>query len=183
MVDSLTAVRPLRDVAVEAILDLGSGGGFPGLPLVAAVPLNRAALVDSVGKKAAFLRAATVAVGLDDRVEVVNERAEALAVDQRHRARWPAVAARAVTSLAELVELSFPLLEVGGRLIAWKRGDVDAETGAARRAVEGLGGGSIEFSDVDVPGLAGHRLAIVTKVSPTPRQYPRDPAARRRSPW
>jgi 16S rRNA (guanine527-N7)-methyltransferase len=93
------------------------------------------------------------------------------------------VTARAVASLGELVELAFPLLEVGGRLIAWKRGEIVAELTAAGRALDALGGGSIEAHSLAVPGLVAHRLVVVRKTRPTPRGYPRDPAARRRSPW
>jgi len=142
--DSLTALGTLEEAGIEAFLDLGSGGGFPGLPLAAAMPAAEALLVDSVAKKARFLGVAIEAVGLADRVRVGSVRAEALAADSRHRERWPAVTARAVGSLADLVELAFPLLLRGGLLIAWKRGDIKAERAAADRAIDSLGGGSVE---------------------------------------
>ena len=100
-----------------------------------------------------------------------------------HRGRWPAVLARAVAALPELVELSFPLLAPGGVLIAWKRGDVSAEVTAAARATDALGGGTLQTTDVPVTGLAGHRLVIITKTGTTPDRFPRDPAVRRRTPW
>ena len=188
VVDSLTAVRTLKQrrvgrVPVSGLLDLGSGGGFPGIPLVAALPLERAILVDSVGKKAAFLAAAVEAGGLAGRVAVASERAEDLARDPRHRERWPAVTARAIGPLDELVELAFPLLLPGGVLVAWKRGDIDEEIGAARRALAGLGGGRIETVAVAATGLTDHRLVAVTKRGRTADGYPRDPASRRRRPW
>lgn len=167
---------------VGGIVDLGSGGGFPGIPLAAALPLERVALVDSVGKKAAFLAAAVEVAGLSARVGVAAARAEQLASEGRHRERWPAVTARAVGSLAELVELAFPLLAVGGRLVAWKRGDIAAEMQAARRAVGALGGGSIDVEAVHVTGLTGHLLVVATKRGRTSRDFPRDPALRRREP-
>jgi 16S rRNA (guanine527-N7)-methyltransferase len=181
VVDSLTAIAVLRNV--DGFVDLGSGGGFPGIPLAAALPVERVALVDSVGKKAAFLAAAIEVAGLSSRVGVAAARAEELASETRHRERWPAVTARAVGSLAELVELAFPLLAIGGRLVAWKRGDIGAELLAARRAVDALGGGLIDEEQVRVRGLAGHRLVVVTKHGRTSAAYPRDPAARRRQPW
>jgi 16S rRNA (guanine527-N7)-methyltransferase len=88
-----------------------------------------------------------------------------------------------VGSLAELSELAFPLLTVGGRLVAWKRGDIAAEMVAARRAVGAMGGGSIDEHAVKVTGLQGHVLVVVTKRGRTPAEYPRDPAVRRREPW
>ena len=107
---------------MRRFLDLGSGGGYPGLPLALALPAERALLVDSIAKKAAFLEVAVAAAGVAGRVEIAAARAESLAADRRHRERWPAVTVRAVASLAELVELAFPLLAPGGVLVAWKRG-------------------------------------------------------------
>jgi 16S rRNA (guanine527-N7)-methyltransferase len=181
VVDSLTAARFLGDVS--GFLDLGSGGGFPGIPLAAALPVERVALVDSVGKKAAFLAAAIDAAGLSDRAGVAAARAEQLAAEPRHRERWPAVTARAVGSLAELIELVFPLLAIGGRLIAWKGAGADAEFGPAERALTALGGGDVVDRPVAVPGLGDRRLIVVTKEGPTSARFPRDPAARRREPW
>ena len=148
-----------------------------------AASLERTLLADSIGKKAAFLAVAVEAIGIASRVGVAAARAEELAGDARHRERWPAVTARAVGTLADLVELAFPLLLVGGSLIAWKRGDLDDELEGARRAVVALGGGAIELRDTAVSGLEGHRLVIVTKQRPTPPDFPRDPALRSRRPW
>ena len=182
--DSLTAVDAVRAAGGEAILDIGSGGGFPGIPLAAALPSSEALLIDSVGKKARFLEVAADAIGLAGRIRVGSVRAEALAVDARHRGRWPAVTARAVAPLAELVELAFPLLAPGGLLIAWKRGDRDVEIGAARRAIDALSGGSIQVRPVALAGLAGHCLVVVRRGRRSvPLAYPREPAARRRRPW
>jgi 16S rRNA (guanine527-N7)-methyltransferase len=182
VVDSLTAVPLLAEREIDGLLDLGSGGGFPGVPLAAALPLRRVALVESIRKKAGFLQAATVATGLAPRTTVLASRAEHLAEERGHRGAWPAVSARAVGSLADLCELAFPLLALGGCLVAWKRGEPDAELVAARRAVVALGGGDVEIRDVRVPGLEGHRLVIVTKGGQTPAEFPRDRAARRRRP-
>jgi 16S rRNA (guanine527-N7)-methyltransferase len=181
VIDSLTATSLLGDV--DGFVDLGSGGGFPGIPLAAVLPVERVALVDSVGKKAAFLAAAVDVADLSRRAGVAAVRAETLASEPRHRERWPAVTARAVGSLAELAELAFPLLVVGGRLVAWKRGDIAAELIAARRALGALGGGSIDEEAVRVTGLAGHRLVTLTKHGRTGPAFPRDPAIRRREPW
>jgi len=88
-----------------------------------------------------------------------------------------------VAPMAELVELSFPLLARNGSLAAWKRGDLSVELEAARRAVDAMGGGTLAVHDITVPGLTDHRLAIATRTGVVPAAYPRDPAARRRSPW
>lgn len=91
--------------------------------------------------------------------------------------------ARAVGSLADLVELGLPLLEPGGQLVAWKRGDLVDEVAAARRAIEGLGGGTLTSVEPGVPGMDGHRLVVVRPRRAAPAAYPRDPAERRRRPW
>lgn len=180
VVDSLTAVGPLRARGVTRLVDLGSGGGFPGLPLSVALPSERTLLVESIAKKAGFLEAAAAATGLADRVAVHAGRAERLAARRQDRERWPAVTARAVADLADLIELGFPLLRRGGVLVAWKRGDPGPEIEAARPTVEALGGGDLEVREVPASGLAGHVLVLVTKRAPTPPGFPRDPATRRR---
>jgi 16S rRNA (guanine527-N7)-methyltransferase len=181
--DSLTAVEPLRARGVKSLVDLGSGGGYPGLPLAVALPADRTLLVDSVGKKAAFLETVVEATGVAGRVRVTAERGEALAADPRHRERWQAVTSRAVGTIADNVELGFPLLRPGGCAVVWKRLPLDAELEAARHAVDALGGGTIEVVRTAVRGLDDHVLAIATKRGRTAARYPRDPAERARRPW
>jgi len=183
IVDSLTAVEVLAAHGIGRFLDLGSGGGYPGLPLAAALPAARALLVEPIAKKARFLETVIAATGLTGTVEAAAIRAEALAADPRHRHQWPAVTARAVAPLADLVELAFPLLAPGGILIAWKRGDIADEVAAAQRAMHALGGGSLEGEPVFVPGLDGHVLVVITRRGRVPDAYPRDPSVRRRRPW
>ncbi len=182
VLDSLSALPLLRRAGVDELLDLGSGAGYPGLPLAAALPARRALLVESIAKKARFLSVAVQAMGLAERVSVAATRAENLALDLEHRGRWRAVVARAVADLAELAELALPLLAPGGILVAWKRLPLDEELDRARRAAERLGGRVRECEGVSLPGLSDHVLAVVEKVGPTPDEYPRDPARRRRRP-
>ena len=178
VVDSLSAVAVLRDRGVDRFVDLGSGGGYPGIPLAAALPAARALLLEPVGKKAALpVGRGDRATGLAGTVEAAAVRAEALAADARHRGRWPAVTARAVASLAELVELAFPLLAPGGILVAWKRGDARATSWPPRqRAIAALGGGSLEVRDGGRPGSrrppAGRRHRARARRRP---RIPRDP--------
>jgi 16S rRNA (guanine527-N7)-methyltransferase len=183
ILDSLTALPTLRAHGVDAVLDIGSGGGYPGLALAVALPARRALLVDSVAKKAGFLAVAVRAVGLAGPVEAFAGRVETLAADRRHRERWPAVTVRAVGSLAEVSELGLPLLAPGGILVVWKGGDLRAELEAGRSAVDLLGGELAQVVPVDPRlGLEGHVLVTVVKRRPTPPAYPRDPAERRRRP-
>lgn len=177
VIDSLTAV-PL--VAVRRgsprLLDLGSGGGYPGLPLAAAVPDAMVLLVESIGKKARFLDAAVGATELQSRVTVAAVRGEALAADVAagRLDAFDIVTARAVGALPDLVRLAFPLLGPGGRLVAWKRADIEAEIEAARRVAEALGEARIAVRTTTVPGLEGHVLVVVEKVMAGPTRP--DPA-------
>ncbi len=183
VLDSLTALPILREHGVDAFIDLGSGGGYPGIPLAAAGPTRRALLVDSVAKKVRFLDAVLAAVGLAPTVEAFTGRAETLAADHRHRERWPGVVVRAVGDLADLAELSLPLLAPDGVLIAWKRAPIEAELEAAGPAIALLGGSPPFVSAVDPRlGSNDHVLVVTTKIGPSPLAFPRDPAERRRRP-
>lgn len=182
VLDSLAAVAILRARGISRVLDLGSGGGFPGLPLAVALPAERALLVDSVSKKAQFLRTAIEALGLERRVAVEPQRAEAVARFREDREAWPAVTARAVSSLAELIELGLPLVAPGGVLVAWKRDPIGDELEAARGALEALRAGPVEVHPVAVPGLEAHRLVVIPRAGAVETRFPREPAERRRRP-
>jgi 16S rRNA (guanine527-N7)-methyltransferase len=186
--------RPARRSQSEpprpSLLDLGSGGGYPGLPLGVALPASRVALVDSVGKKARFLEVAAAAsmerldAGVIPTLTALRARAEDLARDREHREAWDVVTARAVGSLAELVELGLPLLRVGGSLIAWKRddgsGSFATELTEAAALTRAAGGSTAQVHAATLSGLAEHRLVEVRKIQPTPGRFPRSPAERRR---
>jgi 16S rRNA (guanine527-N7)-methyltransferase len=193
--DSLSAVPVLSELtaASASLLDVGSGGGYPGLPLAAALPLSRVGLLDSVGKKARFLGvagAAVTAVLAEDHgsapplIEAIAERAEDLAEEPDHRGAWDIVVARAVGSLAEVLELGLPLVLEGGVVVAWKReeerGGLPAELRDAGSIIRAAGGGRPEVTAVEAEGLAGHRLVVVPKERPTPASYPRPAGVRKR---
>lgn len=196
LVDSLSAVRLIRREAPEhpSLLDLGSGGGMPGLPLAAALPAGRAALVDSIGKKVRFLDVAArvVADTLAEArlpvpgIEAIAARAEDLAADARHREAWDVVTVRAVGSLAEAAELGLPLVAPAGILACWKRDDGSGrladERAAAAALVRDLGGAPARVVADPEAALPGHRLVVVRKVRATPGRYPRPPAERRHAP-
>jgi 16S rRNA (guanine527-N7)-methyltransferase len=182
VLDSLTAIPLLRRTGIDEFVDLGSGGGYPGLPLAVALPAHRALLIESVAKKARFLAVAVDTAGIGDRVAIVADRAEAVAADARHRGRWQAVVARAVAELSELSELSLPLMRLGGILVAWKRRPLDEELDRAEQALHQLGGRIASVERVSVPGLEDHVLVVIEKVAETRPEFPRDPAARRRHP-
>jgi 16S rRNA (guanine527-N7)-methyltransferase len=120
------------------------------------------------------------ATGLERTVGAEQARVEALAHDARDRGAWPAVTARAVTSLAELVEVGLPLVTPGGILVAWKGASLDEELAAARPALRALAAGRVEIVNVGLPGLEDHRLVVIERGGPVDDRYPRDPAERRR---
>jgi 16S rRNA (guanine527-N7)-methyltransferase len=158
VLDSLAAVPHLRRLGVTGLLDLGSGGGFPGLPVAVGLGSQRALLVDSVGKKARFLTTVVEATGLGRKVAAEAARAE------------------------ELVELALPLLAPGGVLVAWKREPIGDELDAAGPALRALRAGAVDVVPAGVPGLESHRLVIVHRGAAADARFPRDPAERRRRP-
>ncbi|MBM3135199.1 MAG: 16S rRNA (guanine(527)-N(7))-methyltransferase RsmG [Chloroflexi bacterium] len=158
-----------------SVLDIGSGAGFPGLPLKIVCPEMPLTLLDSVAKKTGFLRHIVGRLRLEG-VEIVTARAEEAAHDPRHRARYAVALSRAVAELPTLVEYALPFCQVGGMFIAQKSAGSEAEIGQASRAIELLGGVLREARPITVPGLEEPRLlVIVDKVQPTPAHYPRRP--------
>ena len=182
--DSLTASLVLPADIKEAgrIIDIGAGAGFPGLPLKIAYPGLHLALLESVGKKSAFLAHLVDILELS-RVEVHTGRAETLAFDPSLRESFDVVLARAVGPLPSLAELTLPFCRLGGVAVAFKKGKVEQEVQASLSALAILGGHLKERKSVEVKGLKdGRLLVVVEKVKPTPEQYPRRPGMPRKRP-
>ncbi|MCH8526073.1 MAG: 16S rRNA (guanine(527)-N(7))-methyltransferase RsmG [Kiritimatiellae bacterium] len=166
--DSLALLPHLRGDLEQRALDLGSGGGLPGIPLAVLRPDMAWTLVDSVAKKARFLEETAAEIGLLN-VRVDTRRAEVLGRDPDFRERFHVVTARAVARLPTLLELTVPLLRVKGRLYAMKGQQASEELKEARRAMERL---SVEPRlEEDTP--EGGRLLIFKKVRETAKAYPR----------
>jgi 16S rRNA (guanine527-N7)-methyltransferase len=181
LLDALSAL-PILDARPAAVrcLDLGSGGGVPGLVLALARPDRQWVLVDSVHKKADALRDFVAALGVG--VEVVAERAEILGRDPRHRGGHDVVAARACAPLPVLAELALPLLAVGGTLVAWKGPIADDELRAGSAAAAVLGGGAPSVEPAGFAELGDHRFVVIEKQGPTPDRFPRRPGEPGRRP-
>jgi 16S rRNA (guanine527-N7)-methyltransferase len=171
--DSLTCLLVLRDTPVEKIIDVGTGAGFPGLPLKIICPSIHLTLAESVGKKADFCNHMVKKLGMTG-VEVVQERAETLGQMPAYRERFNWAIARAVAELPVLAEYLLPLVQVGGMILAMKGETAPAEAHAADRAFRLLGGHLRRLVPVNLPGVADQRfLVVVDKVAATPANYPR----------
>lgn len=178
--DSLSLALVWGD-APQQLIDIGSGGGFPGVPLKILRPELQLTLVDSVGKKTAFLEQLVKTLGLQQ-VRVLTARIEALGRDPAERERYDVVTARAVAELRVLVEYALPLARVGGRVLAPKGAAAAAEIAAAERAVALLGGATPERIAIDLPGQDDAAVVVVPKIAPTAPQYPRAVGLPRRRP-
>jgi 16S rRNA (guanine527-N7)-methyltransferase len=181
LLDALSALPVLDALVPRRALDVGSGGGVPGIVLALARPDVSWTLVDSVGKKADAMRGFGEALGLDN-VAVIAERAETLGRDPAHRERFDLVAARACAPLPVLVEYALPLIRVGGALVAWKRAVAADELRAGREAAAQLGGGEAEVRSAGIAALGDHSFVIVAKLRPTPDRFPRRPGEPARRP-
>lgn len=183
LLDAVAEVRLLDTTGAQSAVDLGSGGGIPGIPLALARPEIRWLLVDSVGKKAAALQDFVDALRLPN-VSVVAERAETLGQSALHRGRHDFVAARACAPLPVLAELALPLLAIGGTLLAWKGPltEADEEIQHGRAALALLGGELRHIRPAGPAVLDGHTFVVASKERPTPARYPRRPGEPGRRP-
>jgi 16S rRNA (guanine527-N7)-methyltransferase len=174
--DSLTISLAIEQPTTSRrFIDVGSGAGFPGLPLKIAFPSIKLVLLEATGKKAAFLRHLVQKLELNE-VEVVVGRAETVAHDTRYRQQFDTVLCRAVAPLSVVVELTLPLCAIGGSTIIQKKGDIDTELGQAARAIETLGGSQPELRKIELTEFTDRRyLVLIKKESATPEKYPRRP--------
>jgi 16S rRNA (guanine527-N7)-methyltransferase len=171
--DSLTCLMALRETPPDRLIDIGTGAGFPGIPIKVFYPKMQLTLVESVGKKAEFCRHVVHMLDLQG-VEVIQERAEVLGQDPIYRERFNWAVARAVAILPVLAEYLLPLVRVGGSMLAMKGESALAEAHSAERALGMLGGHLRQLIPVTLPGVAEERyLVVIDKVAATPQGYPR----------
>ncbi|WP_295634457.1 16S rRNA (guanine(527)-N(7))-methyltransferase RsmG [uncultured Mitsuokella sp.] len=173
MVDSLTAYDKTLFHKGVSVIDVGTGAGFPGLPLKIFCPEIRLTLMDSLNKRVKFLQTVVDELGLTG-VECVHARAEEGARNQKYREQFDIAVSRAVARLPILCEYCLPFVKKGGHFLALKGRAYAEEAEKAKKAIKVMGGSHTEVREVHLPDLEDKRaIIIVTKTMPTPKAYPR----------
>ncbi len=184
-IDSLTVLRTLPEIRPThhlRMIDIGTGAGFPGIPLKIVRDDLAVTLVDGTSKKLRFCDEVIGQLGLRG-IHTLQGRAEDLAHEEEHRETYEHVVARAVAPLPTLLEYLLPLTRIGGQCVAMKGSEAEVETAQAMTAIAKLGGRLSRVEQVALPGLPDKRaLIVIDKIGPTSHLYPRPGGAPRNSP-
>lgn len=171
--DSLSLVQIENLAEKKKIIDIGTGAGFPGIPLKIMFPDLEVTLADSLKKRILFLQDVIRELGLKD-IDAVHGRAEDLSRDPEYRETYDLCVSRAVANLSVLSEYCLPFVSLGGKFIPYKSSDIDSEVSDAKKAVFVLGGEIDEILKFDLIDGSIHRsLIVINKVKKTPKAYPR----------
>lgn len=171
--DSFTPYLVMKNLSGRRVIDIGTGAGFPGIPLKILLPEIEVILVDSIGKKTAFCEHIVRHLGLEG-IQVVRERVERLGQDQAFREQFDWAIARAVAHLSTLSEYLLPLVKVNGKMLAMKGAQGPQEAQEAENALSMLGGDLQQVQEIKLPGVVEHRYLItILKKASTPDKYPR----------
>lgn len=167
---------------VHTLCDVGSGAGFPGIPLSIACPQIHVVLMDSLGKRVKFLNQVIAALHLN--AESIHIRAEDAAKLPAYRDHFDLVTARAVASLPTLIELSLPFVRPGGHMLAFKGPSLDEELAISQKALKKLCSQPVQSHAISIPGRDwDHRLLLIRKNAPTPKCFPRKAGEAGRAPF
>lgn len=179
--DCILPTLRLKDMRLSSAIDVGSGAGFPGIPLSICMPNTHFVLLDALGKRVAFLRSVIDELHLN--AEAIHMRAEDAARQAALREQFDLATARAVAPLRVLCEYLLPFLRVGGTMLAMKGPGLEAELADAQGALHLLGGSAPQVECVHIPGRDWtHTLAWIGKTAPTPDKYPRRAGKPEKSP-
>lgn len=172
-VDSLALVKAVDLNGNYKILDLGTGAGFPGVPLKIAFPNLKIVLLDSLNKRIKFLQEVIETIGLKG-IEAYHGRAEEFVKKEEFRESFDYVVSRAVANLATLSEYCIPYVKINGKFIPYKSGEIMEELEQSKKAIQILGGSLLEVKEFLLPDSdIGRSLVIIDKVQSTKKKYPR----------
>lgn len=169
--DSISLIRAIDLNQELTVMDMGTGAGFPGIPLKIAFPKLKVTLADSLNKRVLFLQEVIDSLKLEG-IEAIHGRAEDLARDKKYREQYDLAVSRAVANLSTLSEYCLPFVKIGGKFISYKSGEIEEEVSSSKSAVFLLGGKIINSVKFEL-GESGRSFIVIDKVNGTPKSYPR----------
>jgi len=179
-IDSITILKEIKDYS--KVVDVGTGAGFPGIPLSIMNPTLKITLVDSLNKRLIFLQEVVNRLKLKN-IEIVHARAEEFGQNKKYRESFDIATSRAVANLSTLSEYLIPLVKVGGKVISMKASDAQEEINDAKKAIEVLGGSIQQIDEFNLPQSdIGRTVIIIRKKKQTPSKYPRKPGTPSKEP-
>lgn len=179
-IDSITILKDIKDGST--VVDVGTGAGFPGIPLSIMNPTLKITLVDSLNKRLIFLQEVINELDLKN-VELVHARAEEFGRNKKYREKFDVATSRAVANLATLSEYLLPLVKINGKAISMKAGNASQEIEDAKKAIKTLGGNINNIEEFNLPQSdIGRTIIIIDKIKGTPGKYPRKPGTPAKEP-